>query len=578
MVPLKNHNILVCHNKYLVTIVLTGRYTTRFNANTIPGAILGVESALIVRDNTQVVNAALKEELKMANECRRHDAAAALVLLDQERQRIAEETSARKLLEAELADRLLELEETGAEREEARANLGVVAAACREAEARSCELQEHRRVLAREVKALRAEQRRLSAALSCATTAASAAAATAAATATSSGNRNRLSSAMSWTAGDGARDSGARGSEVVWRGDATAASQVGVISAPERKDCSPGAPLRRDDDDVSASGKEVLLDQDLACEHTGLKADDPRWKDVDHEGVGGSPEKAAMQPWLQPTSLDSPSSSSGEADERTSAESDAASPEVGSPSLFIRSKQNGRCSSLPRVPSPLSRNPEDAGAAVSKTQELVREKTTENGASTAESSSNVGVEDDGQRLWPPAECGGGESAFMQRTNLDTLRDFRDGSDVAASQLSAAAAALPGESRFSQVVQNLSSGLRERRKARRKPLLGSLDIDSDSGDPEADEGEEIDGKEVDSRHHAVHVDENYGTWTEWSTVGNRGSISCAENGAMTTCRAANGQGAGDAQVSDIDAGECDEIVVLPLDSSVEERSESQLKER
>lgn len=75
----------------------------------------------------------------------------ALRLRDQERDRAAEEGALRSDLEAELQHLRVELEESRASRDEARANLGVVAAACRESDAKSRELQEHRRVLAREV-------------------------------------------------------------------------------------------------------------------------------------------------------------------------------------------------------------------------------------------------------------------------------------------------------------------------------------------------------------------------------------------------------------------------------------------
>lgn len=75
----------------------------------------------------------------------------ALRLRDEERDRAAREAALRSDLGEELERLRAELEESRAGRDEARANLGVVAAACREAEAKAKELQEHRRVLAREV-------------------------------------------------------------------------------------------------------------------------------------------------------------------------------------------------------------------------------------------------------------------------------------------------------------------------------------------------------------------------------------------------------------------------------------------
>ena len=98
-----------------------------------------------------MANEALREkEAQAAERCRR-EVADALRLLDQERDRADEESTLRSGLEAELQHLRTELEESRASRDEARANLGVVAAACREADAKSRELQEHRRVLAREV-------------------------------------------------------------------------------------------------------------------------------------------------------------------------------------------------------------------------------------------------------------------------------------------------------------------------------------------------------------------------------------------------------------------------------------------
>lgn len=98
-----------------------------------------------------MANEALREKEALADDRRRREVADALRLRDQERDRAAEEAALRSDLEAELHHLRAELEESRAGRDEARANLGVVAAACREADAKSRELQEHRRVLAREV-------------------------------------------------------------------------------------------------------------------------------------------------------------------------------------------------------------------------------------------------------------------------------------------------------------------------------------------------------------------------------------------------------------------------------------------
>lgn len=100
----------------------------------------------------QIANEALREKEAQASERCRREVAGALRLRDQERDRAAEESALRSDLESELQRIRAELEESRAGRDEARANLGVVAAACREADAKSRELQEHRRVLAREVR------------------------------------------------------------------------------------------------------------------------------------------------------------------------------------------------------------------------------------------------------------------------------------------------------------------------------------------------------------------------------------------------------------------------------------------
>ncbi|CAN0452437.1 unnamed protein product, partial [Ectocarpus sp. 8 AP-2014] len=154
----------------------------------------------------KMANEALREKEALADGRRRRDVAEALQLRDQERERAEGEASLRSDLEAELQRLRGWLADSRAGTEEARVNLGVVAAACREAEAKSRELQEHRRVLAREVKASRAEQQRLSAALSCATTAAAAAAATAAAAKAEASAANAAAAAASAAASSGSRD------------------------------------------------------------------------------------------------------------------------------------------------------------------------------------------------------------------------------------------------------------------------------------------------------------------------------------------------------------------------------------
>lgn len=503
----------------------------------------------------QITNASLTEELDGATENRRRDAAVALNLLNQERQRVAEETAARKGLEDKMRDLLVELEETRAEREEARVNLGVVAAACREAEAKSREFQEHRRVLAREVKVLRSEQRRLSAALSCATTAASAAAATVAATnAASSGNRGRSSSVMSWTVGDVARETEARIPGLVSSDNGVVAPLVNKNGASNEK------PLSGDAD-------TAIRDPSI-----GRKTDKSRCEEFGHGVADMSLGTMAVQPWLRPSSLDASTLSSGGAEDLTNAGSGATSPEVGSPGLSLHNRQSSRCLVLhwPPSPSPLKTS-RDASAPVSDRQTPAHEKTLEEtGTPTTRSFCNKDNLGDGQQLRSMTKRDVVGSENMQPADLGNVGSSRDNSGLNASRLSLSSSTHPGESRFNQMVQTISAGLRESRKARRTPLLGLLDSESVAGDAELDDGGVTDGTDGDSRHDASKAYERESAWTAASSSKNGSSVTIAIDGAKANCSMAEDKGIGDAEVSEIDARVCEEVALLPDEIKCRER--------
>ncbi|CAN0175343.1 unnamed protein product, partial [Discosporangium mesarthrocarpum] len=120
---------------------------------------------LPLNPSTQEENALLLEGAEAEEECRRVLKEEAEEALLEERQLRGAEATARATLEQRLASCVAELEGAQAKAREAQANLGVVAAACRECEARAQSLQEQRRVLVCEVKSARAERARLAAAL-----------------------------------------------------------------------------------------------------------------------------------------------------------------------------------------------------------------------------------------------------------------------------------------------------------------------------------------------------------------------------------------------------------------------------
>lgn len=519
-----------------------------------------------------MTNEALREEANVAAEQSRRDAEAARNLLRQEQERLAEETAAHGNVEEELCALRRELDEARAGREEARANLGVVAAACREAEAKSRELQEHRKVLAREVKSSRAEQRRLSAALACATTAATAAAATVAATSVASGNRDRSSSGVSWAGGDAPRTCKRREGGVEERSGEVLEEVGGEMPrAEEGRTCSSEPSTSGDDSETakekpSETGETPAFDRlqgSLQHASVDFSSDglDPLARVCDGEAVTASP-------WLRPSSLDDPGASM-KAKERAGGESGATSPEAGSPGLSTRTDGGEQhLTSLWNSLSLSSRNPVDPSAV--EARPLVAEDTP--------NCTSVGVHDSGgggsasSKTMESAECGGEEAVLAQSLRLGMGAGLCGQAGVSGSSAelasSSAAAVAAESSRLNQMMQSFSSGLRESRRARRTPLLGSLDCDGDSDDLETDDGGVTDGTDGDSRHDATRGRGDRGGWSTWSTVGGSshglvakeqgGSVPTEAGSVDETCRR-------DADKVNVFGGASDDSAVLPASS-------------
>lgn len=476
---------------------------------------------------SQIANETLRAEAAIADKQRRKDAAAALKLVDQEGQRANVEVAARETLEAEMRALRRELEENKAEKEEARTNLGIVAAACRETEAKSRELQEHRRVLAREVKSSRVEQRRLSAALACATTAATTAAATVAATTGSclNGNRDRSSSAASWAAGDGTtcvldrREGREAWADVLGQSTPFTGEKRGLFpgETPRVEDTlskidqqkssklkQPTTPDARLVHGVCMQHKDVVDSSSGEAEAPGGVCD----------GVGSA---AAASTWLRPSPLGI-SGTSGDAEERTGGESGSTSPEAGSP-RFCETSDNGDSVSTSKFhySSSLSRELTGSGA-FSLPAALTKEMSPRRGKL-------CGVDSGASDCQRPSET----AEYSKSDGILTGSLHLLGSNASPVSPSAVVATITSSivveesSRFNQMVQSFSAGLRESRRARRTPLLGSLDDDSDAGgNLEEEEGGVTDGTDGDSRHDTTTTTCREGgdrsSWSAWSAVG------------------------------------------------------------
>lgn len=565
----------------------------------------------------QRANETLRESASAAAEDRRQHEAAALALRRKEDERGAGEAAAREEAEAELHVLRAELESSRASKEEARANLLAVAAACREAEAKARELQEHRRVLAREVKASRAEQRRLSASLACATRAATAAAATAAAATAAkaataanakahaaAGDCYRLPSSVGSVAGDEARKvEVGRGGGGEGRGEGAArravgggkgaseskTNDVGDEAGGERHhgegkgDClgssSPGGEGGTEAVQKNETEREEVFGPTPT--HSGVKPGEieassssstvngtsgPVSAGADEEGGFLSPP--SPQPLPPPADL---RASTRGSERGVGGENGATSPEAGSPGLRKGGSDSDSCGSggdcsrsgrrrdseLDPSPSPSS------DTAATSPAGLVA-----SGSSGEETPawSNVGVGDNGGDVNEEGGHGremtgradeivaeGGTLSVDRRSlciganvgaSVGTGAQERlKSADPAPPAASPSEASLVGESsRFvNQMVQTFSAGLRESRRARRTPLLGSLDDGSDAGDAveeEEEEGEDngdvTDGVDGDSRHFTAPGEEagkegdegdeededeerKCGAWSAWSTA-------------------------------------------------------------
>ncbi|CAN0099270.1 unnamed protein product, partial [Laminaria digitata] len=536
-------------------------------------------------------NEALRESASAEAEHRRQHEAAALTLRRQEHERVAGEAAARKEVEAELQALRAELEGSRAGREEARANLGAVAAACREAEAKARELQEHRRVLAREVKASRVEQRRLSAALACATRAATAAAATAAAaTATAAGDRCRSSSLVGSVAGDGAcKAQVARGGVEGEGGGIGGGGGGGERGGGGGKESESENELYDKNETEKAEVLGLTPTRDAVKsgkvdDSSSISADatrPPVFAGADLEG-DLLPSSSPPSRKLRPPSLDLLRAPSG----GVGGESGATSPEAGSPGLLEgggRRGSGGSCGSGGRrresewspSPSPRSFNTaaaySPAGTGGGASGSVGAEASGWLNVAVSGGGGGNGTEGHGCGVTGRAEIIEEDEALaLDRRSLCLGADVETGvgAGVGAGRgrgrLESADRALPmvgspsetglvGESsRFvNQMVQTFSAGLRESRRARRTPLLGSLDDGSNHGDAatevkEEEEEEEdddggvtdgcvTDGVDGDSRHFAAPEEEEReedeeeeeededegrgggGAWSAWSTV-------------------------------------------------------------
>lgn len=363
-----------------------------------------------------------------------------------------------------------ELEESRAEREEARANLGVVAAACREMEVKARKLQEHRRVLAREVKALRAEKKRLSAALSCATAAASAAAAAAAATAedpaTAKGEPLRQQEPRDdgnqGEGGDGQSRSGngAQAAENASRG----VSQHDDERAARTRAVGGGKGDGMNEPGVTEGEAGALARDDIGC--VGCNEEGADFT----AGADDVPRGCESTPRGPKISLDGQATSDCHHG-GPPIQSGITSPEAYSPHLLNRSVSIGSTGSSI-----------DAGVdQLLRAWNHVPDMEPDRNDRTPSPETDLASFPDGNST-PTLDDGSGDKSGIMSCALS------NGSGPGLG----VQAALP-ESRFSVMVQSFSSGLRESKRSKRTPLLGSLDDDDNVEDEKCQVGGAEDGK-------------------------------------------------------------------------------------
>lgn len=473
------------------------------------------------------------------------------------------------------------------------------------------------------MKASRAEQRRLSAALSCATTAAAAAAATAAAAKAEAAAANNAIAAAAASSGNRDRSSSAASS--------AAEDLRGEVAGCGQKEEGTGRVGEENGEDVERpSGGEALtlpphegqLGEERSVTHAVVEmaAETPDGGGSVHSGGDGGRERVAPGSleateetlsdsamaqtapvvWVRPSSLDVAGVNSrrqGGGQESTGGfESGATSPEEGSPVFPGKDACEGvgdggvsggsgegwsgsrpddggfgggptvgeegpsRCSNG-RFASSKSPSPPAAGGGVGfgekEGEELEEEGCADGGVEDGgDKKEEEGEEDARARSSspPPPSTRGGSNP--PGTGVESGGGGSDRSSSPAATAAATAEALAaafGESsslRLNQMVASLSAGLRETRKARRKPLLGHLD-DEDEGDDcdggglnagapppvspdEDDDGGVTDGTGTDggdSRHDPnattattttrKNSGGGNGAWSAWSTVGGGG---------------------------------------------------------
>lgn len=486
----------------------------------------------------QAANALLREEAAAAAELRRQDAAVALDLLEQERQRTAAAVAASRRLEEALHSVRRELELDRATKEEARANLGIVAAACREAEAKTRQLQEHRRVLAREVKASRVEKRRLSDALACATTAAAAAAATVAATAGGAGGGDgvggvdnqpprlancctaptEMTTTTTVANDESGHDLGSEEGKVVggdvWgheKGEdacETDGERRGSESERAVEEGRAGSD-EKTADVVDGRNGSAKIDDPVSGSLSGESDDNdaPSTTYTCFETEGGAEESLGhtFSQWRQTLSLDSNAASSEGDNTRPRADTEVTSPEAYSPSICDLTCADEGCQPIRRWEDLVS-----VAGGRSTGLELMETRAQEDVICDEEQHScdETGTE----TVAFVVRChneGEGDTAHCSHDS-DPGQGRRTGGEgvsvALATQAYSPGSAVGGtgaESRLNAIVQSFSVGVRENRRARRTPLLGSsIDDCSCNGDGQLqdDDGDVTDGTDGDSLHH------------------------------------------------------------------------------
>lgn len=377
-----------------------------------------------------------------------------------------------------------------------------------------------------QVKASRAEQKRLSAALSCATTAAAAAAATAAAATKVANSANAMATTgdqevLSPTAGCAAGDDGvsyqvaadqAQGRE--GGAEQGGGGREGGGPVTSGVETSMEGPLSHEGQQGEGFGEEFVAQaetpgggptQSLAVQRSTSSSSENEavpGAEVSEDDATTSVTAVAASDtaplWVRPSSLDVPGELMRQGEGEDSAggtESGATSPETESPGVFPAevsesgSVRNGgddeRTRSgthrLPSSPSsgsladPLKQYSSDFDARESN------KKIDEPRGAELPDSAEGGEKEEGS-----SSSHDGRSGAIIEPENGSGRCAAAAAETAKTPASPSAslAAAVGESsslRFNHMVQSFSAGLRESRRARRTPLLGSLDDTDDDDD-------------------------------------------------------------------------------------------------